>query len=219
MPNWCENVLEITGPRADADKLRAMMTTAIQAFDFEAVLPVPASLHRIDDSTAAETAWELKYGDWSKVSGKYGPKYFRTRNAAIVAAQAADDWRPCECTTRDDRVAIMRARSFHELADIVHACVIQHGHKSFGAWASETWGTVCNALESRWRKRKNSLGSEHTAYFDTKWSPPIPVIAALSVRFPNLTLRLTYGGLDVDFRGFVTFCNGNVLASKHEERS
>lgn len=50
MPNWCENELTIDGPNADLQRFKSL-----GGIDFNAVLPYPADLQRLDDIHAE---WE-----------------------------------------------------------------------------------------------------------------------------------------------------------------
>jgi len=217
MPNWCSNTLYITGPESDAKALRTLMTTAKSKFDFEAILPMPEEVRQSESGSKSDTAWRLKYGDWSTVQWKYGPNHYATRDAAIEAARAADDWRPSVIATKDNPFPAIPPRSFDELADAVQALVIRHGHPDWYEWSCATWGTKWPADLCGWMSPARAAKREaaQVAYFDTAWSPPVPVIVALSERFPLLCLRLSFYEED-GWNGFVTVERGEITAQKDE---
>jgi len=219
MPNWCSNTLLITGPADDAARLRSLMTTRKSRFDFNAILPMPEPLRQSESSTSAETAWELKYGDWADVKWKYGPDHFDSREAALAAARDADDWRPSVIASGDDLFPVITPRSFDDLADAVQQLIDEHGHPDWHSWAVANWGTKWSAADAGWMSpaRAAKRDAEQVAYFDTAWSPATPVIVALSQRFPALTLRLEYCEPDWAFRGFATAQAGEVIAEKRED--
>jgi hypothetical protein len=218
MPNWCSNTVFVTGPADVARKLRATMTTGRSRFDFNAVLPMPEPLRQSESSALAETAWELKYGDWADVKWKYGPDHFDSREAALAAARDADDWRPRVIASGEDLFPVIAPRSFDDLADAVQQLIDEHGYPDWYSWAVANWGTKWPAADAGWMStaRAAKRDAEQVAYFNTAWSPATPVIVALSQRFPALTLRLEYCEPHWAFRGFTTAKAGQVIADKHE---
>ena len=47
-------------------------------------------------------------------------------------------------------------------------------------WATENWGTKWSASDSQY----STKDPEHAIWFDTAWSPAVPVFEALAERFP-----------------------------------
>ena len=47
-------------------------------------------------------------------------------------------------------------------------------------WSCENWGTKWNACDSQY----STKDPEHVIWFDTAWSPAVPVFEALAKRFP-----------------------------------
>jgi hypothetical protein len=205
MPNWIGNTVFVTGDADAARDLRAFMTTPQSKFDFHAVLPMPDELKTSESSSDANMAWQLKYGDWSDIQGRYGPAQFASRDDALAAARAAG----------------RQPQSFDELADRVQSLVIRCGFPSWYEWACATWGTKWPAYDAGWMgpARAAKRDAEQVAYFETAWSPPIPVIVALSARFPAVIVRLDYHEIDAygGICGFVTVQAGNVIAEHHDE--
>ncbi len=218
MPNWCNNTFYVSGCETEAAELRSLMTTGKSKFDFRAIVPMPDEIERSESSSKADEAWQLKYGDWSDRIQKYGPEHYPSREAAMQAAREADDWRPMAIGTRDNPFPVIPARSFDELADAVQELIVKYGHANWYSWACDNWGTKRSAVYAGWMSsaRAANRESHQVAYFDTAWGPPVPILAALSERFPATILRLTYCEPEGGFRGFVTCEAGAEIASKHE---
>jgi len=218
MPNWVYNMLYVTGPASDAASLRSLVTTDKSKFDFTAVIPMPPEIEKSERSSAAKTAWELKYGVWSSQEHKYGPNHFGSREAALQAARLAYQWQqPMEPSVGNSSL-LRPPRTFDELADAVQILVLKYGHADWYSWAQEHWGTKWSASNAGWMSpaRAAKRESEQVAYFETAWSPPFPLIRALSERYPHLTLRLEYDEAEMGFRGFQTLEAGLITAEKME---
>ena len=48
-------------------------------------------------------------------------------------------------------------------------------------------------------------------HFDTAWSPPLPVMAAMATRFPALTFTLRYYECGAGFQGKTVWCSGKEV--------
>lgn len=220
MPNWCSNTLNVSGSAIQAVSLRALMTTSQGKFDFRAILPMPDEVRCSESSSTAKTAWELKYGQWHNAQHHYGPAHFMSRNAAMEAARAADEWRPMVIATAANPFPQIPPRSFDELADAVQHLVVMYGYTDWHSWARANWGTKWLAENARWMSpaRAAQRFSHQVACFATAWEPPLPVIQALSRRFTDVILRLEYSDPDVGLKGFVAFENGAEIAERLETR-
>ena len=60
--------------------------------------------------------------------------------------------------------------------------ILEYGYDHWYEWACNNWGTKWNACNTR-------IGVNEVS-FDTAWCEPIPVIRALSEKFPNLVVRI-----------------------------
>ena len=56
-----------------------------------------------------------------------------------------------------------------------------------------------------------------SAFFDTAWSPPLQAIEALSQKFPDAALQLTYCELGMFFAGVATFQGGECEDDSYED--
>ena len=74
-------------------------------------------------------------------------------------------------------------------------------------WSRKHWGTKWNSYDNC--LRGNSI------YFETAWSAPLPVIEALSARFPDLTVTLEWADEDMGRNcGKVVYRRGQEI-SRH----
>lgn len=81
-------------------------------------------------------------------------------------------------------------------------------------WCISQWGTKWNLEDAS----VNRDGDEDlSGYFDTAWAPPLGVIRAMSAMFPNLTITINYSEEGMDFEGFATYQNGEVIESGEHE--
>ncbi len=75
-------------------------------------------------------------------------------------------------------------------------------------WARNAWGTKWNAYDVE-------RVSDTEVRFDTAWSHPLPVIAALTEKFPEDTLEIQYADEDLGRNlGEYTVKNGEVLSDR-----
>lgn len=194
MPNWCQNTVYLFGDAGTARELRQLMTTPTSKFDFNQLLPMPENLYRSDSSPLTRIAWELKYGDWTTITQRYGPSDFDSREEALAAARSSGNWEIVDLQSR-----ALKQSTFDELADAAQECILKYGALDWHDWALETWGTKWAAFRSGWMSplRAMKREAEQVAYFDTAWDPPYPVLVALSERFPSLTLRVEFCQEDV----------------------
>lgn len=101
--------------------------------------------------------------------------------------------KPTEFSDADFAMFLQRIRAIKET-----------GFVSWYEWCCEHWGTKWNAYHT---KRVN----ETTVRFQTAWATPLPVIEALSCRFPTDTLCLAWADEDYGANaGLLRMHNGVV---------
>lgn len=106
--------------------------------------------------------------------------------------------------------------------EIANELIRQYGHPSWYEWSVVNWGTKWDTTDvevDEWELHNidgdpiDALGGV-TYRFLTAWSPPIPVMQALSEKFPDVHIQLEYDEPGNDFWGFMLFSNGEIV---HEE--
>ena len=95
---------------------------------------------------------------------------------------------------------------------IPHPEGIKHNSEEGYFFRVNNWGT-------KWRLEEESISidresdQETCISFDTAWAPCLPIVTKLAELFPALKLKYTYGESGIDFSGFATFENGNLIDS------
>ena len=72
--------------------------------------------------------------------------------------------------------------------EIHDANVAKYGVGGWYDWRVKYWGTKWDVADASFAKSKGEISYG----FDTAWSPPCEWVAALSKRFPSLTITLEY---------------------------
>jgi len=77
-------------------------------------------------------------------------------------------------------------------------------------WCIKNWGTKWGICHSELVEEDYKY-EEITYAFDSAWSPPEPIILAMSKKFPELTFRMTYFEQGCQFNGIYECKAGEVL--------
>lgn len=94
--------------------------------------------------------------------------------------------------------------------------LIKDGFNSGGyEWCVQHWGTKWNANCDKGGWNFSPTAATALLSFSTAWSPPMPVIAALAARFPQLTVQLRYYEAGVGFSGRLTYRKGKLVIDTH----
>lgn len=198
MPNWVDCELTIVGKsKAKLDECLAAVVGKEDIvfdrhtgkefkheptiFDFERILPMPAELHSVVSGN-------------TKIDGVMVENFYDTPDGPVAA----------------------------DKADLIK----RYGAVSWYEWAISHWGTKWNASEARiltrdmvdeadrsGRSRKATEDAKVSAVigFQTAWSPPIPIIIALSDKFPKLKFVLDYWEGGMGFQGTYVAKNGETI--------
>ena len=87
------------------------------------------------------------------------------------------------------------------------------GYSDWYEWCRANWGTKWPASQTELREGKK----RDKISFETAWSPPSPVILALSRMFPENTFTLKFYERGMAYKGEYTVKSGNVLVSKQDK--
>ena len=77
----------------------------------------------------------------------------------------------------------------------------------------DNWGTKWNT-DGGYR---DDQGTRIMLTFDTAWSPPIPIVDALSELYPKTKFSLRYYECGMGFKGRYAVKGGKVIAEEHGE--
>ena len=87
----------------------------------------------------------------------------------------------------------------------------KYGHTDWYGWCNENWGTKWNSSDTAYVEQNNTA----KIYFNTAWSPPIPIIDKLINKYPLLNFELGFIELGMCFAGIY----GNEKQAMYELKS
>lgn len=90
---------------------------------------------------------------------------------------------------------------------------VKDGFNSGGyEWCNQNWGTKWGIYQaSIIREKYNGKRSQVVYNFNSAWSPAIPVIKTMSLKYPDLKFKLKYYERGVGFQGIYEVINGEVF--------
>lgn len=201
MPNWCENNLEIEGAAEDIAAIATLCRCSERRFDFNGVVPMPIAL-AITCGSTTDNGFDALYGDWQRVAD------WLQRGGDLEAVGAEVP------ASREELIALLEAHpdafSGVSLAEgrQAQANLETFGHKTWYEWCLDKWGTKWNSGEDL---EVDVSETSISVSFDTAWSPPLPVMAALCARFPRIRLTLTYSEPGMGFAGTAVGADGVLI--------
>lgn len=155
--------------------------------DFELMMPFPGTFEWNFVSCSAEQAAEVAAGK-------------PLDSHPLIASLQAQNRKSADITKLSDE----DFEQFVQMLRNYRKCGFLHSMD----FARDSWGTKWNACES-----KHDIGAG-TAKFETAWSCPVPVLLALSKRFPNEQIKVVYADEDIGSNcGTFTFLNGEKIES------
>ncbi len=78
-------------------------------------------------------------------------------------------------------------------------------------WRCEKWGTKWDLSADNIFVEKRSRSVLYS--FETAWSPPYPVVAALSAKFPSVKMRIQFQEGGMGIKGSITYLGGKVVGA------
>lgn len=211
MPNWCENRLEISGPEKIIEKIVKSCKMQDGKFDLNGIVPMPAELN-ITKGSAVTWGLDVLYGDWKKllepgwrnyvleVTGGHLPE---TREEMIQLIESENE----------KAVSGSSQKNLSNFINLREARQANDNQKKFGFsdwldWRIENWGTKWNVKDDV----DIDLSETHISLaFNTAWTPPIPVIAALCKQYPEVSATLYYIETGNWFAGTVSGSGGKII--------
>lgn len=204
MPNHVTNRITITGSRtarlafkraflAEIREPRPDGSEALHAeFDFGRIVPMPDLIRQTESSSAVSMGLLLlgrvDVADAIFLPGKSLAEEI-ARHLALPQVRAAgvSDYAGLQSWIRAIDPAC------EEKARIAIAAQEQHGHSSWYSWSLANWGTKWNAYDFRLIAEDDD---RLDLSFDTAWSPPEPIFAAIADRPECAGLEITIRSFD-----------------------
>jgi len=183
MPNHVRNILDLSGPKKDIEKLFNTVITykrehedanVAPELDFQKIIPMPGEL-------SIESA----------PNGRLGVEYLNGDEKAIRQIEKMD---------KDQQEEVINlGREYIENSK-------NHGFQNWYHWAIHSWGT-------KWSAYWTHISDDNTSIsFSTAWSTPEPIIVKLSEMFPDIEFTHRWAdeawGSNV---GKIIFLNGESI--------
>lgn len=220
MPNWCENKLVIGNADAIAEFESKYLTQTDDGweFDFKKVIPPPKSISDIEvcHSAGKEEFYQLLSLFEFNSNRTFFDRAISTRDSRQKAqdyfannsesAEKAIAYVERFLTSEADRNTLLSA--FIEIFnDVVYGC------PNWYEWNIANWGT-------KWSSRAFTKSDDPGVYYyDTAWSPPMPLLERLASQHPTYQISGAYMEPSMVFAGkFFSDCNGYLHDTESDVR-
>lgn len=196
MPNHVTNILKISGDEELVKRIRDEISDVdedgdTRFIDFNKIIPMPESLRITSGSSTDQGIAILRYraGDPKDILDML--TWTWVRNEGI--------------TDPDVLVERLLKNANLEEAQIALDNLEKYGHKDWYSWAIDAWDTKWNAYS------QEDLGEDGIS-FQTAWSNPLVVMAALSLKYPDAEFNVKYADEDLGQNvGEYTLRGGNIV--------
>ena len=181
MPNWCFNHLTIEEHKGEKpQKILAEIISESENgekyFDFNKIIPMPKCLEVVSGS---ETTRAIRYFLFTHTD--------LTQEERQKVLSCISEWerKQIEEDTQETINKIIEdqkdLKSFENYAQIIFDNIMLYDCPTWYEWCIKNWGTKWNSCETTIDDDEDDIVID----FDTAWSPPIPVLLALSKKYPN----------------------------------
>lgn len=214
MPNHCSNTFTFKGTSDDIAKLKSLVIIRRSpsdedydglelAFDFNGVIPMPASLDincgsishfstRLlqlpEDTYLANCSEQLNAHQLKNLQGTLSHLYdwekLTVRHAIRLLEAYPDLQSQCQLDLELGRTCLQNIRLY--------------GAANWYDWSMKNWGTKWNAYELVVHEDSETVLS---GYFKTIGSPPQPVFETIAKQFPHIDIEFHYIGESMGFAG------------------
>lgn len=196
MPNYVEQVIRFTAPPAD-------LLAAIRGqdsdgepivFDFNALIPMPASVRDVEEN-GAEDMLPILMGTSSVVAAWENCRRHSPRREILGEWKGLMNYGPGEI---EARLTLAYGADYLANARKMALAFGETGYRSWYDWSRAKWGTKWPAISSRIETNDGVIELR----FDTAWAPPLPVLQELAKRFPHVAWD--YWAFDEGWNFFAT---------------
>lgn len=199
MPNWTHNRVTISGSSKTIAEIKNLLRSDDTVLDFQKIIPIPESLlvesggmENIAMEMASSAPYSIARENARKQMERMLP-YTATHETKTVIS---------ELKTEDDVIAL--GKVYLENKE-------KYGYADWYGWCCDNWGTKWNACDAYIPEE-----SETTLIyeFDTAWSEPVPVLKALSAKYPKITISTSANYEDPEpWHTFTTvFAAGEIVS-------
>lgn len=203
MPNHVTHRMVVTGPQAGIDVFRkafliektetdgAGEPETSTVFDFNTIAPMPELIRNTESSSTVQ--YGLVVLGRTDIGNGYGvaiplqEEVERYLSYPWVQEAGVADYEGLKA------LLLKNSPDCVAKAEVAVQAYEEHGHSSWYSWSIANWGTKWNAYSLEIVEEDEGR-LEFT--FDTAWSPPEPIFAALATRQELADLEITIKGFD-----------------------
>lgn len=204
MPNWTTNEVKFTGEKKDIAALRTLMG---DDFNFNAIIPKPASLDVTDGSiTDLAIMYYLGAVSGGVYNFKDSPKNIElfSRYSKNFFLPPGDNFQRTQERLKKELKEKKIEKDPNKLYELGKTYVRNkdlYGHTTWFTWCNENWGTKWDACDCEITEEDENL----LVYsFSTAWTPPLPIYKAIHEKFPGLKKEICYKNEDEEDEFFFT---------------
>jgi hypothetical protein len=185
MPNHVTTVCKVAGAAEELERFRSTLFTPAEdddepaLFDFNRIVPMPAALEGVESSSQAE------WGAALILARADDTRSFFEKNIAIPDVH----WARMMAETGESHAGAVATRYLelhpeYEVEGLKRLrAIVETGFASWYPWNIKHWGTKWGS----YRVEVTDDGTPFSFRFETAWSFPEPIFAALVEQFPGLT--------------------------------
>ena len=218
MPNFVTNIIAITGPSEQREKLLEQIAFDGKpgTFDFNKVIPMPEGLDIPEGSITSDAidAYLSVMNPDNRCKLAAMPLDSDEFNTILREARSIRRIHLPKHTLSDDLIAELAERNRVEPEALVELGsryldnFRNHGACTWHGWATQQWGTKWN-LDPEIPVLDETTGSLR---FETAWSMPEPIIEELSRQNPGLTFEISWADEDIGYNvGMRKYQDGCVV--------
>lgn len=220
MPNWVVNRLKITGPNA-SEIIKSHIVkeeNGEDLFDFNTVVKMPEDLN-IEKSSKSHDGMRLYISSLcplnKDVTGHDQKMDMKTFAETVLSVFGEDIYNHLEkYILKNGEIDSLKEKYGSSLGEVMELGEKafhnkeKYGYTEWYGWALDKWGTKWNAC--------NTMLSDDLSevYFDTAWSPAVPVVEAFAKLHPELKVVHDYAEEQTGFySGHYEYENGEAQVS------
>jgi hypothetical protein len=198
MPNWCSNSIILTGSAEELENFKNAVKGTEEAdgkfLSFQSILPRPKAL---DITSGSDTDTSHGYYKFVKYNDNKFLDFYRGLSW-VTANDFQNDTEMAEWLAQRSGKSLQEA---YELGKIVEDNINTYGASTWYDWNISNWGTKWDAdSDTPWEYINDG---ELFLFFETAWSPPIPIYDKIAELFPDLDFVATYAEGGCEFVGKV----------------
>jgi hypothetical protein len=191
MPNWCRNVLTITGDKA---QIKEFVATTVRNWEdkhgvphdepywkMSGIHPCPPKLKNTVSGTHIDKCVFVNY--WEVQSAEQDNIERAAKNEPLLPVPVSI---PCENNSEEKRKAL----------------VAEYGYSNWFDWQNANWGTKwdCSSIDTGIEINKPS---RFKVDFDSAWTPPVDWLEKVQEKYPKLKIKLRWNIVGDQGRGLI----------------